>query len=199
MHAATDEMWTQDARLPSEILASLRDLNLRFLELMRTGSGYRRLPAAELTVVQLEAVARCPYALFDLNFSDAVHWQLRLDGGRQWQVADDALIDARAVEFARLALFFVWHAVRVHGMSAQLTLGLTPPGVQAFRDVGLERLPAVAPAASLQLAPRWQDSGAYWNALFKAAAGRDPSRLERVQLYGLQLAAATRVALAPPP
>ena len=198
MHGATDEVWAQDARLPSEILDSLRDLNLQFPELMRPSSGYRRLPVADLTPVQLESVARCPYALFDLNFSDAVHWQLRLDGARQWKVADDALTDARAVEFARLALFFAWHAVRVHGVSAQLTLGLTPPGVQAFRGVGLKRLPALAPAASLQLAPRWQDSNAYWNALFKAAAGRDRSRLERVQLYGVQLAAATRIGYASP-
>lgn len=200
MHGSTDGVWAEDARLPHEILDSLRDLNLRFLELLRAGCGsaYRRPPPGELTRAQLEALARCPYALFDLNFADAVHWQLRLDRARHWQVADEARPEAGAVEFTRLALFFAWHAVRVHGVSAQLTLGLPPTTVEAFRAVSLDRLPALAPGASQLLAPRWQDCGTFWSALFRAATSRDPSRLERVQLYGVQLAACARLK-APPP
>ena len=198
MHGVTDGVWAEEAQLPREILDSLRDLNLRFLNLSGSGNGaYRRLPAHDLSAAQCEAVARCPYALFDLNFGDDLLWQLRLDGPRRWEVADDAGVDPPAVEFARLALFFAWHAVRVHGVSAQLTLGLSPVAVRLFRGAGFERLPALAPGASLQLAPRWRHSSAFWGRLFKAAASRDPSRLERVQLYGVQLAAAVRLRDAP--
>jgi hypothetical protein len=43
------------------------------------------------------------------------------------------------------------------------------------------------------LSARWNGCSAYWSALTSAASRSDPAALHRVQLYGLQLAAAARL------
>jgi hypothetical protein len=148
---------------------------------------------APLSKPQREAAANCPYALFDFRFRDAAHWQLRLRSARQWRVADEPVQEADTMEFVRLALFYAWHIASLAGITAELLLGMNGETVEAFRGATVDTLPSLAVSESAHLTARWSDCPFYWSALAGAASGGNPATLRRVQLHGLQLAAASRL------
>jgi hypothetical protein len=197
--------WTQESHLSAEILGSLRDLNHRFLDLAaaRTnewgacgavGQSLRLAgQVAPLSAAQRAAAAGCPYALFDLRFQDDGHWRLRLQNSGSWRVADEFVVDDDTVSFVRLALFYAWHVASGAGLAAQLLLGMNCNTVGAFRRITVNQLPALVVTESANLSARWSECTAYWSALTVAASRTDPAALRRVQLYGLQLAAAARL------
>ena len=89
--------WARQASFSASMLASLRDLNHRFLDLAAAHGGNSadlKLPPepamhiARLSAQQRAAAADCPYALFDLRFQDDAHWRARL--GESWRIADEA-------------------------------------------------------------------------------------------------------------
>jgi hypothetical protein len=57
----------------------------------------------------------------------------------------------------------------------------------------VNRLPALVATEAAHLSARWLERTAFWSALTAAAVRTDPAALRRVQLYGLQLAAAARL------
>jgi hypothetical protein len=196
--------WAQESHLSDGALRSLRALNHRFLDLAaaRTndwpagGSGSSlRLAGqlAPLSAAQREAAAACPYALFDFRFQDDGHWRLRLQNPGAWHVADETLADDDTVSFVRLALFYAWHVAASTGMAPQLLLGMNGNTASAFRRITVNELPALVATESANLSARWCDCTAFWSALTGAASRTDPAALRRVQLYGLQLAAASRL------
>jgi hypothetical protein len=196
--------WAQETHLSDGTLNSLRALNHRFLDLAaaRTiqwaiggGGSSLRLAGqvAPLSAAQREAVAACPYALFDFRFQDDGHWRLRLQNLGDWHVADESLVDQETMNFARLALFYAWHVASGAGIAPQLLLGMNGSTASAFRRITVNQLPALAAAESANLSARWCDCAAFWSALTGAALRADPAALRRVQLYGLQLAAAARL------
>lgn len=197
--------WESESQLSGANLHSLRDLNRRFLELAATARGDWAcrgglssgivVRLAPLSHPQREAAANCPYALFDLRFRDAVHWQERLRNARRWQVADGPGHDPATVEFVRLALFYAWHIASMAGLTAQLLLGMNGQTAEAFRGATVDSLPSLAITESAHLTARWGDCAVYWSALVGAASGGNPAALRRVQLHGLQLAAASRLPL----
>jgi hypothetical protein len=203
MRESIDRAWTQEKQLSGANLHSLRDLNRRFLELAATAGGeWARggglsngilLRLAPLSPPQREAAADCPYALFDLRFRDAAHWQQRLQNARHWRVADEPAQDAATVEFVRVALFYAWHIASMAGITAQLLLGMNGETAAAFRGVTVDTLPSLAMTETAYLSARWSDCAVYWSALVHAAAGGNAATLRRVQLHGLQLAAASRL------
>ncbi len=197
--------WTREATLSVETLKSLRELNHRFLDLMCAHSVVWRsvhgiaLPPdpsgrlAALSSGQREAIADCPYALFDLRFCDDRHWCLRLQATARWTVSDAAVLDAQTLEFVRVVLFFAWHVAATARLAARFLLGMNELTVAAFRGVTIDCLPALAATESVHLAARWSDCPAYWAALTGAACRPNAVTLRRVQLSGLQLAAALRL------
>lgn len=199
--------WTRarESHVSLEVFSSLRELNHRFLELVAARTeqchGSRRvgLPdelsgqVAPLSAAQKAAVADCPYALFDLRFHDQEHWRTRLSEPGPWGVSDDAVADRDMIDFARLALFFAWHLAATEGLAAQLLLGMTEPTAAAFRKASLNVLPALVATETMHLTARWNERRTYWESLVCAAAQPDGKALRRVQLYGLQLAAAARL------
>jgi hypothetical protein len=194
--------WAEGSQLSGARLHSLRDLNRRFLELAAAGGGdwgSRGLAAialrvAPLTPAQREAAAECPYALFDLRFRDALHWQERLRNAQPWVVADaERMIDAPIVDFVRVALFYAWHIASTAGITAQLLLGMSVDTAAMFRSSTLDSLPLLAVTEAAHLTARWSESDAYWSALVRAASRDNTAALRRVQLHGLQLAAASRL------
>jgi hypothetical protein len=205
MQEATVGGWAQESHLSAEVLGSLRDLNHRFLDLAAAGcgewsaAGNAWLPAglagqvAPLSAAQRAAAAGCPYALFDLRFQDDGHWRRRLQDSRAWRVADEAMTDGDGASFVRLALFYAWHVASSAGLKAQLLLGMNGNTAAAFRRITVNQLPALAVTEAEHLTARWSDCSAFWNALAAAAARADPAALRRVQLHGLQLAAAERL------
>jgi hypothetical protein len=195
--------WEREAQLSGANLHSLRDLNRRFLELAATARGAWACRGgastgilvclAPLSQPQREAAANCPYALFDLRFRDAAHWQERLRNARHWRVADEPTQDAATVEFVRLALFYAWHIASLAGITAQLLLGMNGETAAAFRGATVDSLPSLVATETAHLTARWSDCAVYWSALAVAASGGNPATLRRVQLHGLQLAAASRL------
>ena len=197
--------WAQESHLSAETLGSLRDLNHRFLDLTAARAGLWAASGAAgpplhlagqvalLSVAQRAAAAGCPYALFDLRFQDDGYWRLRLQSAGAWRVADESMVDDDTVTFVRLALFYAWHVASTAGIAAQLILGMNGNTATAFRRITVNQLPALVVTESANLSARWSDCAAYWSALTAAASRADAAALRRVQLYGLQLAAAARL------
>jgi hypothetical protein len=205
MQDASVGSWAQESHWSAEVLGSLRDLNHRFLDLAAartddwvasgaTGATLRLAgQVAALTAAQRAAAAGCPYALFDLRFQDHGHWRSRLQNLGAWRVADETVADDDTVSFVRLALFYAWHVASSTGLKAQLLLGMNGNTAAAFRRITVNQLPALVVTESANLSARWSDCSAFWSALTGAASRADPKALRRVQLYGLQLAAAARL------
>jgi hypothetical protein len=197
--------WAQESHLSAGILGSLRDLNHRFLDLTAARTGHWAAcggtspslhlagQVAPLSVAQRAAAAACPYALFDLRFQDDGYWRSRLQSAGAWRVADESMPEDDTVRFVRLALFYAWHLASTAGVEAQLLLGMNGNTASAFRRITVNQLPALVVTESAHLSARWSDCAAYWSALTAAASRADPAALRRVQLYGLQLAAAARL------
>ncbi|MEP6883523.1 MAG: hypothetical protein ABJC66_02115 [Gammaproteobacteria bacterium] len=197
--------WAQESHLSLNNLGSLHDLNHRFLDLAAARVQGWKAPdrpgvspslagqVALLSLAQRQAAAGCPYALFDLRFQDHGHWQSRLQDSRAWCVADEAVIDDETVNFVRLALFYAWHVAAGAGLGAQLLLGMNGKTAEAFRRITVNRLPALVATEAVHLSARWLECTAFWSALTGAALRSEPKALRRVQLFGLQLAAATRL------
>ncbi|HMA00543.1 MAG TPA: hypothetical protein VKP66_21575 [Steroidobacteraceae bacterium] len=195
--------WAREAYVPAEIQNSVRDLNHRFLDLLAERQGGWNMPGrglslpariAPLSAAQKSAAADCPYALFDLRFHDDGHWRTRLrDPAPGGSVAEGAAVDGKTLEFARLALFFAWHVASTTKLAPQLLLGMHEATAAAFREATIDRLPSLAATEAAHLTARWNDCTPYWSALTGAASGGDRASLRRIQLYGLQLAAAARL------
>ena len=195
MHEAFIGNWTRQSHLSPEHLASVRGLNRRFLDLAGNGRLSTALAAqvAPLSPAQRAAAADCPYALFDLRFADDAYWRGRLQTQGAVRVADESRSPEDTVDFVRVALFYTWHIASSADLTAHLLLGMHANTAQAFRRVAVDALPALALAESPNLSVRWSGCHAYWNALMSAASRPDPGALRRVQLSGLQLAAAAQL------
>ena len=187
--------WTQQSHVSVEHLTSMRGLNSRFLDLAGNGllSPELARQVAGLSPAQRVSAANCPYALFDLRFADDVYWRGRLQASGTWRVADDLQVNAEIVDFVRLALFYTWHLASSAGLAAHLLLGMHGNTTEAFRGISVDALPALALAEAANLSARWSGCSSYWTALISAAARPDPAALRRVQLSGLQLAAAAQL------
>jgi hypothetical protein len=205
MRDAQVKTWTRDAHVPAAMLESLRELNHRFLDLLCLESDQWHssvrlvLPQelcgqiAPLSAAQKKAAAGCPYALFDLRFHDDAYWRTRLQNSSTWAVADDAVLDRNLLDFVRLALFFAWHVAASGKLAPALLLGMSDATAAALRGVTIDCLPALVGMEAPHLTARWSGSSVYWRALTGAAARPNCAELRRVQLYGLQLAAAARL------
>jgi hypothetical protein len=195
--------WAGNSHLSAGNLGSLRDLNHRFLDLAAArGRGWEAgvgVPlelagrVAPLSAMQREAAASCPYALFDLRFQDGGYWRRRLRTSGDWRVADESIDDDHTVGFVRLALFYAWHICASAGLTPQLLLGMSGDTAAEFRRITVNELPPLAVTEAANLSARWSERTAFWSTLTAAASRADPAALRRVQLHGLQLAAAARL------
>jgi hypothetical protein len=182
-----------DANIGLDARNSLRELNRRYLVLAAAaGSAPSLSRVASLSPAQLAAAADCPYALFDVRFGDEQYWVRRLHSPA-WHVADAPPVLPEAVEFVRLALFYVWHVASGAPLHAQLLLGMPRAVAAAFALLTVDRLPGIALAEACNLTPRWHTCDAYWNALIDAAARPSAAALRHAQLRGIQFAAAARL------
>ncbi|HEX4240436.1 MAG TPA: hypothetical protein VHZ53_03430 [Steroidobacteraceae bacterium] len=194
-----------ESHLSAQGLISLRDLNRRFLDLAAArGYGHREgrsRPSglssrlAPLSAAQREAAAGCPYALFDLRFQDDRHWRSRLQEAGAWRAdaVSAALPGDDTIDFARLALFYAWHVASGATLKAQILLGMNEDTADALRRITVNQLPLLVASEAKYLSARFSDCAAFWNALTSAASATDSAALKRVQLYGLQIAAAARL------
>jgi hypothetical protein len=195
--------WARESHLSIEHLNSIRDLNHRFLDLTvhlangwpeGRGGGTNSLgnQVAPLSAAQRAAVANCPSALFDLRFAEDAYWQNRLQGAGS-SVADEPCLNETSLDFVRLALFYAWHVASGTALAGRLLLGMHSATAAGFRRITVDVLPSLAAAEAMNLTARWGDCHTFWGALLGAAARADRTALRRVQLRGLQLAAASFV------
>jgi hypothetical protein len=187
--------WAQESPLTVQHPSSLRALNHRFLDLAGAKApgwaiGTR---VASLSRAQRAAAAGCPYALFDLRFEDDAYWRGRLQAGCPARIADEPGLDEDTCDFVRLALFYGWHVASSSRLAAQVLLGMRGETSGAFRRIPVDALPGLAMTEAANLTARWSDCHAYWTALIGAAARPDPKALRRIQLSGLQIAAAAQL------
>jgi hypothetical protein len=197
--------WMRQSYFSLQMLDSLHDLNHRFLDLVGASADDWRLSrklelpgdasglVAPLSTAQRAAAANCPYALFDLRFHDDEYWRVRLTKAGHWRVADEMVGENETANFVKLALFYAWHVASTARLGAQLLLGMNEHTAAAFRNATLNSLPALAASEAVHLCARWRNSDTYWSALVRAALRADAARLRRVQLFGVQLAAAGRL------
>jgi len=197
--------WSPDPHVSAEMLESIRELNHRFLDLiaippidwntsMRAGlCAEVSRQVAPLSAAQKRAAANCPYALFDLRFHDDGHWQNRLRTAGRWSVADDTSAEDDTRNFVRLALFFTWHVASTATLAARFLLGMNEVTAAAFRAATIDCLPALACTEAGNLSARWNNYPMFWSALTAAASQPNSAALRRIQLYGLQIAAAARL------
>ena len=191
------------------MLDSVRELNHRFLDLV--GPRRRRWdPAASRAVCSAAAVAGrwrrcraprrrprrdCPYALFDLRFRMRFYWQSRLARAVHGSVADEPAADADRVDFRAAGAFLRLARGRdTANLAAQFLLGMTPGhrGALSRRDVNC--LPALAASEAAQLDRAMEPLRRLLErADRRRVARRMRPHLRRIQLYGLQLAAAARL------
>lgn len=195
MQQAFMENWTHQSHVSAEQLASVRGLNCRFLDLACAGllAPGPATRVGGLSPAQRAAAADCPYALYDLRFEDDAYWRARLQAPPNWRIADEPTVCAATLDFSRLALFYTWHLASSAGLAAHLLLGVRGSTAEAFRCLSVDALPALALTESVNLSARWSGCSTYWTALIRAAARPDPAALRRVQLSGLQLAAASQL------
>ena len=195
MQEAFTGNWTQQSHVAPEHLNSTRALNRRFLDLAGKGLLTAGLAArlAPLSQTQRAAAADCPYALFDLRFGDHLYWSGRFETAGALCIADEARSCQDTVDFVRLALFYAWHLASSAALTAHLLLGMRAETVESFRRAGVDTLSALAYSETSNLTARWSGCGEYWTTLIGAAARPDPAALRRVQLRGLQLAAAAQL------
>lgn len=191
--APQDPVRPQDLRGPRD-LGCLRELNQRFLELDWTRVAFGGRIAA-LTATQRAAAANCPYALFDLRLGDCDYWQMRLQEAQNRHVADQAVIGAELAEFMHLALFFAWYTATTGKLSAKLVLSMHERTAAALSGITVNRIPGLVISESACLCARWSHCAEFWSALILAAASNDAQRLKRVQLSGIQIAAAAQLPL----
>jgi hypothetical protein len=191
--------------LTAQTLRSLGELNLRFLDLAgaaphrRAGEWMLRVPPdlsqriAALAQDRRAALSNCPYALFDIRFCDDAHWHSTLQTGARWRVNDVSPEDAGMAEFTQLALFYSWHLAASSPLSAPLILGMNESTVRALACVTLDKLPGLIEAQRHHVSLRWPNCKPFWHLLTSAASVPGSRNLRRAQLFGLQVAAATRL------
>ena len=183
------EPWTRETPITGETGRTLRELNLGFLDL----DGVADPEILALPPARKAAIADCPYALFDLHFEDDAYWRTRLDTALPDRVAESGASNPAVVTFVRNALIYAWHLATSANLQARVALGMGPRTAAAFADATFLRLTRIADAEAPDLAPRWPRCTAFWAGLAEAAESADRTRLRRIQLYGLQLAVATRL------
>ena len=184
------DQWVREPPITLESRRSLAELNQAFLDL----SGFAAPRFAALPAAWKAAVAACPYALFDLRFHDDTYWRARLAGAGPWRgVADTGSVDVEVVSFVRTALFYAWHLASAASLRARLLLGMHERTAALIAETTVGRLTALAAYEAGTLGVRWGDCDRFWRALAEAAERADRAGLRRVQLYGLQLAAAARL------
>ena len=196
------------ALLDSQTLRTLEDANEAFLLLLarqvaREGRaltlglpGEVLLRVVALPPASRPLAARCPYALFNLQFENSAFWS---EAARAAPVPV-AAGSADALAFAHTAVFMAWHLAQGDELAAALVLGMTPAVRAAWRALPLSAVTPAAAAAWPGLRARWAEHRLFWPALVAAATARDAQAMEQVRRLGLQLLAADglREQLAPP-
>jgi len=195
---------TEAGPIRAPLLHNLYALNRRYLDILIAAPSAkgttearrdRNLPESVrcslgvLHDADLHALAQCPYTLFDFAFHEPHLWRSQRLRGQE--IFDGFEGAGSKLEFARAALYFVWHAARIDVMFARFAFGMCAEVTRAVTELSVTNVACIASESMEHLAPRWPTNPCFWPDLIRFAAVE--SRLPAAKLLGCQLLAADRV------
>lgn len=154
--------------------------------------------AAGLAVLngeQRAALARTPYSLFDMRFTDSAFWEgvgavrfIGADGGEPMYTRQ--MRDILTV-FAQEALLCAWHLVQINPRAARGLLGMSIPVADVFARFSTRHLLQVATRHPEAVQLRAAGTPGFWRALLCAAGSKEKKDLAYVQTLGALIMAGT--------
>jgi hypothetical protein len=162
---------------------SIRRLNLQMLETPAFNSLCDQLdgePLIQISPVLLQAVARFPILLADLNWCHVAAWQ---QGLKTVQTSNVVEAGPDPVTFDVLAT--TWKHARQDGIF-HLSFGVAVEVSMLLVNLDASRIPMLAK----QIGPadlRWRNEPRFWSALLHAAATGEISSWRAICLHGVQL------------
>lgn len=165
-------------------MRELAGVNAAFISVVSLGDGERRgsFGLADETVSRLrlldddsrQRLAFRPYALFTLNFRNAVGWSELLeervhdvDAAQYWP--DDA---SRVHQFLAMTLAAVRELAEREPLSASVLFGIPPTLVDGLRCLDIGRLPAVATKVKPWLRARCATRPDWWGRMIMASCAK---------------------------
>jgi hypothetical protein len=187
--------------LRAEILNSMTELNMRFLELLADQGKTHAIRDHDLLLrevsprwdeLDLEArrrAASCPYLLVDAGLGDPDKWHSRSSPSRfanttGYFTVENSLIVARQV------FIFAWHLANSRQLECRVLLGMSPGCIEAFRSFTVSDILEFAESATNWLCPRWPHLVTFWRNLLNAARDGEVDALQAAKMHGLPLLAA---------
>ena len=201
----TERLGQQPSWLRPGILASLAELNERFIDLLISQAMTTTSPHAHplvhklrpllmvLDLIGRRRVAACPYLLVDVGFADPQRWlwargyHVR-DGERM--PPEQYLAVPQAIALARIVFTYSWHLARTHGSAARMLLGMAGRTAETLSTYTLCQITELAELHPHWVQPRWPAHSRMWRELLGAAMKGEGPHLEQARMRGLQLLAA---------
>jgi hypothetical protein len=203
---ATDRHWRRQAVLSDAVLEPLYELNHAYLLMLARVPRQWRSPSAvrlpdpvcialmSLAPDERDAVARCPFSLFNAQLHDEGLWsQLAQPGGVEERPSESETDQLRVClsAFAQLALFFVWHLAHSNAAAARVVFGMSERTLAIFQRLTLTRVQQIALERPDLLVPRWPERTTFWKELLQPTPSRSDGEVASdVRLLGLQMLAA---------
>jgi hypothetical protein len=180
--------------LPESLRRDVADLNRQFLHLAQMSTGplwqpwLTRSPfvAGGLESASVEAIAACPFTLFELKLADVARAAPEGAEVRDEQHPRAGEFDLQVQGLAHGALTLAWRLADESPLSLRLTLGLSTAAELLMNETRVSGLLHWARAANL-LGARWPEHVIFWPSLLRAGYLRDRAALTRVHCLGLTL------------
>jgi hypothetical protein len=182
-HRAEHAAWRREPVVLAEVLAAVSAVNEQLLEALvessRVEGAEFPLPeslrdrVARLTLEERQRTARCGVFLADANFVDFSCWRemaLGAQAARSELLRPWLPIEASR-SLAHCALLIAWHLTHASPAVACVLLGMSAPGVAAFRELGVAELAHVARHHSHWVRPRWSYRLDIWSDLIGVPVG----------------------------
>jgi hypothetical protein len=200
----TERLRQRPSWLRPEMLASLVELNERFVDLLAlqamTSTSSHEHPLVHelrpllmvLDLIGRRRVASCPYLLVDVGFADPQRWlwargyHVR-DGERR---PEQYLAVPQTIALARLVFTYSWHLARTHSSAARMLLGMAGRTAEILSTYTLCQITELAELHPHWVQPRWPAHSRMWRELLGAAMKGEGLHLEQARMRGLQLLAA---------
>ncbi len=193
--------WRRESVVLAEALDAVAAVNEQLLEAIVESAGVDgsefplpeslRGRAAKLTVEERRRAARCGVFLADANFVDFSCWREMALGNQsaRSELLRPWLPIEASRSLAHCALLVAWHLTRASPSVARVLLGMSAPGVAAYRELGVADLAHIARRHSHWVRPRWSHRLDIWTELIGGLARVDGQDSRSITLRCLQVSA----------
>jgi hypothetical protein len=186
---------TSGSLLPDSLRREVADLNGQFLRLLQAGawpSGPRwpvrpSWVADGLDADSIDAMAACPFTLFELRLDDLPPQTLNPEAHvRDAQRSAANSTELRCQALAHGALMLAWRLAEASPLSLRLALGLPAAAELLMNETRVSSLVTWARTSDL-LGARWADHPVFWPNLLRAGHLRDAASMSRTHCLGITL------------